>query len=170
MKVKLTALVCVIILLVGVIVQSYLNGKFILFSLNFENLEEYYISKLGEYENLNDMPDFAINDCIQYIANSYVMQDSSYIKDNPQFFTDECYETIINSIENVKPIGITVPDTDNVNYISSINIEKSYSFFELIILCNFVLEHPKADFCGVYLFEIYCNSNGQIRGCNIWQH
>lgn len=130
-----------------------------------------YLENLGSYDNLYEMPDVFINSVVENIVNSYLVQDLSYLENNRQYFTEEALEKMSNSIEKVMPVGIYTTDDDwREVRVREMNVEKSYGFINLDVMCNFVLEHPRTSFSGVYLLQLLVNYEGKIYGFNLWQY
>lgn len=131
-----------------------------------------YPELLESYDNLLEMPDFILDSWVHTIVNCFIDKDATDIENHTHYFTEDAYEKITNSIENVTPIGIYTTDTDSrYNYIRTINVEHAFNYANyFVIMCNFVIEHPNVDFSGVYLLELHGNTSGKITGFNIWQY
>lgn len=141
------------------------------FLIIMKNGEEIYIDKIGSYNDLIEMPDVLFNDWVEYLVKSFLENDISYIENHTHYFEEDAYEKIINSIENVKPIGIRTTNNDNFNgNLRNIVVEQSKTYSSIIVMCNFIIDHPETNFSGVYLLELHINYSGRIFGFNLWQY
>lgn len=135
------------------------------------NSEQIFLDKTGSYDNLYEMPDIIMNTWVEYLVKSFVENDVNYIENHKNYFTEDAYEKVINSIENVHPIGIkTYVDEEYNGEIRNLVVEKCYRHNVLSIFCNFIIEHPDTSFSGVYLIDLHLDYSGIIYGYNIWQY
>lgn len=172
MKVRIAIEVCVILVLTYILVANHSNGNYMFLNSSKDKHQEYYVSKILDYDNLNEMPDLMLNVWVEYLILCFLSQDARNLDPYKHYFTDFGYEKVVNSIENVKTIGVVNATKDSIsNSIREVNVGKClYNSITTIFMCNFILAPPEFNFTGVYLLELHVDNQGKVKNFQIWQY
>lgn len=115
----------------------------------------------GDLETKNSSE---LNRTMEFIINSILSKDTTYIQDNQSMFTVDCFNRLnnyINNLDTIQSDGILEKRIDRI-------YPNNSSTKDCVIMANIKLSYNQSEYNNLYLYEFHVNAEGQIYGYNIW--
>ena len=148
MKVKTRVLIIVTIVLIA--------SQFNIVRATTNNSEQTNI-------NLETLSEIDRKEYMNNIFKAIYNKDNTYILNNTALFTEDCYEKLLEYIENNTIDSTVIGDT----VIDTITVSNS-STGDCVIMLNAKVWYDNQGYNKLYLLEFHINAKGIIYGYNIW--